>query len=267
MANDAKHAPVMGYVVKGARVTLPVPYLDADGDPTDPTTPDTEISKDGGAFADTAEEVTTVSGANGSGYITLSGAETDASLVQLAFKAASGPKATLVEIVPRVLPIVATGTATAGAAGTITLADSTNRVGCVVKTTGGTGGGGTGGANNQARMIVSQSGAVATVSPNWETAPDNTTTYDLLLTDLAVNVMRGNVTEIAGESVSAMAELTADPGATPSLVKGLMLLYMHVKNKVTQTATEQKIHKSDGTNILTATCSDNGTTTEKGKFG
>jgi hypothetical protein len=39
----------------------PVPFLDADGDPTDPTTPDTEFSLDAGAFADCAEEVTTVS--------------------------------------------------------------------------------------------------------------------------------------------------------------------------------------------------------------
>jgi len=169
-----------------------VPFLDADGDPTDPTTPDTEVSQDGGAFADAAEEVTTVSGSNGLGYITLTGAEMNNSAVGVAFKVASGPKATLMTLFPRVLPVLLSGTASAGASGSITLAAGAfDLTGCIVRTTGGTGGGGTGGANNQARLITAYntSTLVATVSPNWETTPDATTTYDILLTDLAVNAV------------------------------------------------------------------------------
>jgi len=186
MANSISHAS-LPYPIKNARFTLLVPYLDADGDPTDPTTPDTEVSQDGGAFADAAEEMTTISGSNGMGYITLSGAEMNNSAVGVAAKVASGPKATLMTLFPRNLAILESGTASAGAAGTITLASGTytglNLVGCFIRTTGGTGGGGTGGANNQARRITAYntSTRVATVTPNWETTPDNTTTYDVLL--------------------------------------------------------------------------------------
>lgn len=186
MANHVSHGS-LPYPIKNARFTLLVPYLDADGDPTDPTTPDTELSGDAGAFADCAEEVSTITGSNGMGYITLSGAETNYSLVALCAKVASGPKATLATLSPRNLPILESGTAGAGAAGTLTLASGTytglNLTGCFLRTTGGTGGGGTGGANNQARRITSYntSTRVATVTPNWETTPDNTTTYDVLL--------------------------------------------------------------------------------------
>jgi hypothetical protein len=190
MANSTTHA-ALPYPVKGARFTIAVPYLDADGDPTDPTTPDTEFSLDNGAFGDCAEEVTTISGSNGAGFITLTGAETNGSLLVVAAKVASGPKNTIATLYPRVLPIAFTGTASAGAAGTITLAGcpaiTDLLIGCIVRTTGGTGGGGTGGANNQARVITAYtSGRVATVVPNWETTPDSTTTFEVLLTEASI---------------------------------------------------------------------------------
>jgi hypothetical protein len=190
MANHVSHA-ALPYPVKGARFTLQIPYLDADGDPTDPTTPDTEVSIDGASFADCAEEATTITGSNGVAYITLSGAETNCSMFAVAAKVASGPKNTLGTFYPRVLPVAYSGTASAGAASTITLAGcpaiTDLLIGCIVRTTGGTGGGGTGGANNQARMITAYtSGRVATVTPNWETTPDATTTFEVLLTEASV---------------------------------------------------------------------------------
>lgn len=192
MANSVSHA-ALPFPVKGARFTLQVPYLDADGDPTDPTTPDTERSIDGAAFADCTEEVSTISGSNGVGYVTLTGDEMNGSMVAVAAKVASGPKATLATLYPRVLPPLKdhpSGTAQAGAAGTITLASTAptfDLAGCIVKTTGGTGGGGgSGSQGNQARVITAYNGStkVATVEPNWETTPDNTTTYAILLTDM-----------------------------------------------------------------------------------
>src|ERR1051325_3016506 len=173
MATHISHAR-LPYPILNARYTLEYVGLDADGDPTDPTTPDTEVSQDGGAFADAAEEVTTISGSNGCGYVTLTGAETNNSLVMVCVKVASGPKATVFSVRPRNLPILASGTASAGASGTITLASSITYdiTGCFVRTTGGTGGGGTGGANNQARRITAynKSTQVATVTPSWETS-------------------------------------------------------------------------------------------------
>lgn len=192
MANHFSHA-ALPYPIRNARFTVQVGYLDATGTPTDPVTPDTEISKDGGAFADCAEEVTTITGGNGVGYITLTGAETDASMVALAFKNTPGPKNSLIpDLRPRKLPFLFAGTLTAGSASGGTLATDVPNIGgivtgCILLTTGGTGGGGTGGANNQARMItVSAANRVITVSPNFEVALDNTTTYQVLLTEFAL---------------------------------------------------------------------------------
>ncbi len=64
-----------------------------------------------------------------------------------------------------------TGTASAGAAGTITLADATGvTIGQVIVTTGGTGAG-------QTRVITGLATLVASVYPNWTVTPDATTTY------------------------------------------------------------------------------------------
>ncbi|MGQ0636452.1 MAG: hypothetical protein ACT4QC_17710 [Planctomycetaceae bacterium] len=182
MANSTSH--VLPYPIRKARYTLPLNFRVAAGTPTDPTSPDTEYSSDGGAsFSDTAEEVTT-GGSQGAGYLTLSGAEMDSNFIHVAGKSANCVL-TPVIIVPRHLAIVGSGTLSAGSAGggtlgTLLMYDVT---GCFIRTTGGTGGGGAGGANNQARRIVTYntSNGAFTVSPNWETTPDNTTTYDVLL--------------------------------------------------------------------------------------
>jgi hypothetical protein len=137
--------------------------------------------------------VSVVSGTNGSAILTLTGDEMVASIAQLAAKG-TGPKTSLIpDIRPQVLGILFSGTATAGAAGSITLATDVPPIaklliGCIVKTTGGTGGGGgTGSLNNQARVITAYStGRVATVVPNWEVTPDATTTYEILVTERAL---------------------------------------------------------------------------------
>lgn len=190
--NHVGHA-ALPYPIRGCRFTVPIPYLDNAGGPTDPVTPDTEVSKDGGAYADCTEEVTVIAGGNGSAYLTLTGDELLASLVFLAAKVASGPKNTLAALQPRVLPTLRRATAAAGALSSITLdADAVDLDdyynGCVIRTTGGTGGGGGAGSqNNQARIINDYAGStrLATVVPDWEVAPDATTTFEILQTDLA----------------------------------------------------------------------------------
>lgn len=184
MANHASHA-ALPYPIKGARYTILVPMLDADGDPVAATTPDTEISEDNAAATDAAEEISATSGMDGMAMITFSGAETDCSTLAVNFKNASGPKYTLATIYPRVLAEVGTGTLSAGSAGGGTLGTllAYDVTGCFIKTTGGTGGGGTGGANNQVRKMVTYntSSGAFTVTPNWETTPSTDTTYAVLL--------------------------------------------------------------------------------------
>jgi hypothetical protein len=216
LSNHASHA-ALPFPIRGARYTLGIRYLDATRTPTDPVTPDTEISKDGAAFADCSSEVTTITGSNGAGYLTLSGAETDCALLFLAAKVASGPKPTLAVLHPRVLPILESGTAQAGAAGTITLASGAaayTLTGCFVKTTGGTGGGGTGGTNNQVRLISSydKTTKVATISPNWETNPASGTTYDILLPSntMAMVLDMATLAEINTQLDTALADINLD---------------------------------------------------------
>lgn len=264
MANHASHA-ALPFPVKNARFTVEVPYLDADGDPTDPTTPDSEFSLDNGAFADCAEETTVATGGRGGGILTLTGAETNGSCLKLWLGAASGPKATVMTIYPRVLPILWSGTATAGAAGSITLPTSVPRVlaklivGCIIRTTGGTGGGGTGGANNQARVCTGFTTAgVASVEPNWEVTVDGTTTFDVLLTETAQAAFVGLVP----------LEPAAAPSWTSTIAEWFAWLGALSRNKITQTSSTQAIRNdADAGNIATAAVSDDGTTTVRGEFG
>lgn len=210
MANHISHA-ALPYPIYGARYTLALPFLDATGAPIDPTTPDTEISKDGGASTDCTEEVTPIS--TGAGYITLTSTEMTCDLAVIQAKAASGPKTTLAAFTPRRLPILASGTAQAGAAGTITLAAGASAqddyyVGCIVRTTGGTGG--AAGAC-QARVIMDYVGStqVATIAPNWETNPANDTTYDLLLTEMAT-AMGLAAAGVSSPTAGAIADAVCD---------------------------------------------------------
>src|ERR1051325_3784975 len=106
MANHISHA-ALPYPVKGCRYTVLIAYTDTSGVPTNPTTPDTERSIDGAAYADCTEETTTVTGSNGTGYITLTGDEMNGSAIAVAAKAASGPRTTLMMFYPRVLPVLA----------------------------------------------------------------------------------------------------------------------------------------------------------------
>lgn len=217
MANHASHA-ALPYPIRGARYTLLLPYLDADGDPTDPTTPDTEYSLDDGAAADTAEEVS--SPKNSVGMLTLTGAETNGSCVSVAAKAASGPKTTLATLYPRVLPVVASGTsldAGSSSGGTIASGDrpAYDVTGCFVVTTGGTGGGGTGGANNQARRIVTYAPSTGafTVSPNFETAIDTSTDWEIRLPEgVTLGMLRALNPSTPGRTLDADASGRVDVG-------------------------------------------------------
>lgn len=183
MSNSATHFG-LPFPVWGACYSLPIIWLDADGDPTDPVTPDTEISKDGGGFVDCTNEVTVVVGGNGAGWLTLTSEETKASVIWICAKVASGPKATLAVLFPRKLPFIGLGTAQAGSADTITLGighspKDNYYVGAIVRTTGGTGGA-VGGC--QARVIYGYVGAtrVATIGPNnWEVVPGADTTVEI----------------------------------------------------------------------------------------
>lgn len=233
MALSASHGR-LPYPIKKARFSYLVPFMDTAGTPTDPTAPDTEFSIDDAAAADCAEEL---SGTyrNSVGLFTLTGAETDGSVVNVTHKVATA-KSVQVTLYPRDLPVISSGTLSAGSAGGGTLGTLLpyDVTGCFIRTTGGTGGGGTGGASNQARRIGTYNAFTGafTVAPNWETTPSTDTTYDVLLPEavtlgmlrtisaLSMGVLMGTASAGSASSIT----LPAIFGATVDYFKGGLAL-------------------------------------------
>jgi hypothetical protein len=91
-STDAKPVPQKGVAF---RVTFPV--LDADGDlVTGATSPDSEVSKDGGAFADCTNEATEIATASGVYYLDLTSTEMTADTVAVIVKSGNGKTTTIV---------------------------------------------------------------------------------------------------------------------------------------------------------------------------
>ncbi len=212
MATHVSHA-CLPWPVAGARFTTGLVWLNTTGGLLDPTTPDTEVSLDGAAFADATEEAIVVS--TGSGYMTFTGKETNCSLLAVQAKG-SGTNTTPLFLHPRYFPVVHAGAAQTGSTASITLNPSASAIdniynGCVVKTTSGTGGGGTSGSDNQARIVMSYNGTskVATVNVAWETMPVSGTTYDMLYTDLCPNRIQDtgaiSAAQLAADAVTEIA--------------------------------------------------------------
>lgn len=71
---------------------------------------------------------------------------------------------------------------------------------------------------------------------------------------------------VAGLSTDTYAELAACPAATASITDILQFLFMDSRNKITATATSQKLKKDDATtDLCTFTTSDDGTTFSRGE--
>lgn len=258
MANSLSH--ILPYPIRNARFTLQLAFRVAAGTPTDPTTPDTEFSSDGGAsFADCAEEITT-GGSNGMGYLTITGAETNNNVVAIAAKSANCVTSPAI-LYPRILAIVGSGTLSAGSSGGGTLGSvlAYDVTGCFIRTTGGTGGGGTGGANNQARKIetYTPSTGAFTITPNWETTPDATTTYDVLLPEgVTLGMLRTLNPTTAGNTLDVAATGEAgldfnnikDASGSHTLTNITVPAVTGVTNRVT--ANTDQIEGSDATNQI-----------------
>ena len=186
------------------RVTFAI--YDADGDlVTGATALDSEVSKDGGTFADCTNEATEIATASGMYFLDLTATEMNADTVAIIVKTtSSGAKTTAMVMYPTStgdikadvdsisqdsfaadrleawMDGIRTATAQAGASGSITLDVSASAVndfynGFMVMLVGSTG------AGQSPRLITDYDGTtkVATISPNWITNPDGTTTFVL----------------------------------------------------------------------------------------
>lgn len=97
-------------------------------------------------------------------------------------------------------------------------------------------------------------------------------TADAVKADAVTKIQSGLATSSALTVVkelldtTAVAELAADPGATPAgIIKLLMLLYMKARNAETVTSAAKTVKNNAGATILTHALSDDGTTFTKGK--
>ena len=87
---------------------------------------------------------------------------------------------------------------------------------------------------------------------------------ELVSQSLLITVTSGNLVSELAESI---AELTGDPGATPTLSEAVMLLYMEARNKleIHKSPALKKIHNNAGTVILQQTLDDDGDRFQKGQ--
>ena len=177
------------FPIRGAHYLLTFPILDADGDlVTGASTPDTEVSKDLGTFADCTNEFTEIATASGTYYIYLTGAEMTADVVCVIAKSATaGAKTTPMFLYPQNMPVHESDTAEGGGNTSITLAVATAASnddaynGMYVLTTNND----PAGVQYQARLITDYDGTTraATVKSAWGTNPTSATTYSILAGD------------------------------------------------------------------------------------
>jgi len=91
-ASDARPFPIKNVAF---RVTFPI--FDADGDlVTGATSPDSEVSKDAGTFADCTNEATEIATASGMYYLDLTSTEMNADTVAVIVKSGTGKTTSLV---------------------------------------------------------------------------------------------------------------------------------------------------------------------------
>lgn len=150
-----------------------------------------DISKDGGAFAAATNAPTETPAAGGVYFNELTAIEMSADLI--AYKGSTGDVRSDGFLVPE--PAFDSGVAQAGSTTTITLRSGyagTAAVGCLIEVVRGTG------SEQQPRLITAyDSGTkVATVRPDWSTAPDNTSVYKITPLD------KGNPMQLDGSAIA-----------------------------------------------------------------
>lgn len=222
MRND-----VLGYPIYGLPYVVAFPILDVDGDPVTGLTPDSEISKNGDTAVDTATEgaeITFDTATNKGMYqLQLSAAEMTCDVAAITvYTGSADAQSTCLVLYPKKLPLIESGTA--GAVGNdathihMTGKSAANDfyIGCIVFLKDHTGA-------NQVRMITDYVGAtcLATVSPAFATSPDDTTDYEIYLTDVAITTLiANNILLVNGAApttlAAAVTALAAAILATPA---------------------------------------------------
>jgi hypothetical protein len=108
--------------------------------------------------------------------------------------------------------------------------------------------------------------AEATADVNSVLAELGNATYGLAALETLVDDIEGFVDALETRIPANVPEIETPPGATPTPAQLWAALYQIAMNQYTQTATEAKFRKADGTVAGTAAVSDDGTTATRGAF-
>lgn len=193
------------YPIYGVPFGVTFPILDADGDlVTGATGLDSERSLNGDTFADCTNEATEIATASGYYYLLLTAAELTADVVTIIVKTtSSGAKTTPITLYPRKLVTVRSGTSASAGSATSTIVldgsasaidDFYNGMVCVATID----------SNVEARVISDYVGSTqtASVSPDWNVAPDNNDTFVIKLPE-GVQIPSVNVTHVGATAQTA----------------------------------------------------------------
>lgn len=203
-AKDARVQPI--YNCKHREyITL----VDSAGAVIAPSSPDTELSLDGAAFADATNELTEIS--SGDCYLDFAYSEMAATAVMVRPKS-TGALTRTFTLFPQRLPVLRSGTAQDGAAATLTLDSSASAkdgayVGCLLRLSNNT----PSGVQGDVRKIIGYVGStkVATVEANWTDTPTSSTTFEVLVpSDLSMVSLLSSASEVVDELETQMQ---ADP--------------------------------------------------------
>lgn len=225
-SSDATAIPVKN---QAYRITFPI--LDADGDlVTGATGLDSEVSKDGGTFADCTNEATEIATSSGMYYLDVTATEMNADTVAIIVKTTStGAKTTVLVLYPQEagdikvnatyingvdlsaagavpeLGIIRRGTAQSATSTSLVLDASAafgdnTLVGCTLMAYGSTQG------YWQERIITANTGSSDTCTVDaWPVTPSGTISYIIFATAPAVAaaITNVNVTQISGDTTAA----------------------------------------------------------------
>jgi hypothetical protein len=179
-----------------------IELVDSAGAPIALASGDTEVSKDGAAFTDSAAEMSEIS----TGFCSIDFPYSEMAYTCIAVVPKStGALTRIIKLYPRRWPVLRSGTAQAGAAATMTLDASASAVdgayvGCWLRCSNNT----PAGVQGDVSPIIGYVGAtkVATVADNWTDTPTSATTFEILIPgDLSIATLLATVDDIHDEVI------------------------------------------------------------------
>ncbi len=262
MANSAGDS--LDIPVYGGHYLVTFPILDNTGSPvTSASGLDSEVSIDLGTFTDCANEAVELATSSGIYYLYLTGSEMTGKIITIRIKTSTtDAKTTILSIHPVRMPSIDTGTAQAGAAGTITLKNGSSTAdsyynGMYVQITNNS----PANVQYQTRKIISYVGStrVATVESNWGTNPSSASTYTILCpTAASMNAIAGvgvsgpttagildsNMVSIVGSSTAATNQKNAALAVFSGTITGAATVTTLIDSSLTQATTNHWVNRT-----------------------